>query len=224
MAESLGRDRKLFSNMDGKPRAEGRLATALLCAIFALGGCVAVQQNDLDAIRQDLNALRRDVAGQAKANMEARILTERLAKLEKEQLPKLEQDQRDVRTRSESALRDSEAARKEGEAFRSMLNKRLEELATEIRFVQGKLEENANALRGVGARLDEINQELQLQRRQVQALNQQAQAGGLEWEVLRQQVQALEQQVRTLRQGAQPASVPVEQTPQKPESLPEPKK
>jgi len=136
-----------------------RLTTVFLGVLLTLGGCVS--NADLDAVRRDVNALRQEEAGLAKANEGARALTE-------ERLTKVEND---LRTRFESSVKESEGSR-------AALSTRLEELATETRLVQGKLEENAFVVANLNTRLDEIDQRGRTTANRLDGLDQQVKTMG----------------------------------------------
>jgi tol-pal system protein YbgF len=161
------------------------LATLVAVPLVAglLEGCVATG-DDIIALRRDLGSLRQEVAGMAKAQESARVLTD-------ERLGKLEGDFRG----------SFEATVKETEGSRTALVTRLDELATETRLVQGKLEENAYVLTNLNTRLDEIDQSARQTARRIDGVEQQVRGIG-------QQVQALEQQVKAQSPGPPPTPVP----------------
>jgi hypothetical protein len=98
-----------------------RWAALGLGSAAVLGGCAT--NDDVLALRRDMAALRSEVATLNRANQSARDFTEgRLQKVEA-----------DMRGRVESSM-------KENEGSRVALSQRVEEMATETRFVQGKLE------------------------------------------------------------------------------------
>ncbi|HSD51238.1 MAG TPA: hypothetical protein VLG48_07490, partial [Candidatus Methylomirabilis sp.] len=138
----------------------GRLAAAVFLGALSLiagltAGCVATG-DDIQALRRNLNSLRQEVSGMAKAQESARGLTdERLTKLESEFSGRFE------------------ATVKETEGSRAALATRLDELATETRLVQGKLEENAFVLTNLNNRLDEIDQAGRQRARRLDGLEQQ---------------------------------------------------
>ncbi len=147
-----------------------------------MGGCAT--GGDIIALRRDLGSLRQEVAGMAKAQESARVLTdERLAKLEG-----------DFRGRFEATVKETEGSR-------AALVTRVDELATETRLVQGKLEENAFVLTNLNNRLDEIDQSARQTARRMDGVEQQVRGIG-------QQVQALEQPGKTVSPTPLPAPVP----------------
>lgn len=141
----------------------GRLAAAALPGAVLLiagltAGCVATG-DDIQALRRDLNGLRQEMSGMAKAQESARVFTdERLSKLES-----------DFRGRFEASVKETEGSR-------AALATRLDELATETRLVQGKLEENAFVLTNLNNRLDEIDQAGRQRGRRLDGLEQQVKA------------------------------------------------
>jgi tol-pal system protein YbgF len=151
--------KELFSTMDRKAQMDWRLAMGFGAGLLILGGCAS--SGDVDAVRRDVNALRQEVAGLARANEGARAFTE-------ERLSRLE---RDLRSRFESTVKESEGSR-------TALSTRLEELGTETRLVQGKLEENAFALSNLNNRLDEIDQRARQTASRVDGLDQQVKTLG----------------------------------------------
>ena len=145
------KENRLVSSMAGKARAEWRLAAAFLGVVLALGGCATTQQHlqpDLDAVRQDLNALRRDIAGLTKGNVDARVFTD-------ERLARLERDQKDLRWRLESTLKESEGLR----ATLISLDKDLRALVeTSVKDSEAIRKESAVVFRNLNTRLDELDQ------------------------------------------------------------------
>ncbi len=165
----------VLSHMNGRARTVWRGIWLFVGASTLLAGCVT--DENMMAVQQDIAALRNDLAAQAKADESGKQLTDdRLRKVET-----------DVQSRMESSLKESEGSR-------LALNQRLEELATETRFVQGKIEENASVLQDLQGRIDEADRR--------------ARQNGQRVEGLDQQVKALGQQVRTLIQANEAAPVP----------------
>ena len=165
----------VLSRMNGRTRTVWRGVWIFAGISTLLAGCVT--DENMMAVQRDIVALRNDLAAQAKANESGKQLTDdRLRKVET-----------DVRSRVESSVKESEGSR-------VALNQRLEELATETRFVQGKIEENASILQDLQARVDEADRRGRQNGQRVDGLD--------------QQVKALGQQVRTLAQATGTAPVP----------------
>ena len=165
----------VLSRMNGRTRTVWRGVWIFAGISTLLAGCVT--DENMMVVQRDIVALRNDLAAQAKANESGKQLTDdRLRKVET-----------DVRSRVESSVKESEGSR-------VALNQRLEELATETRFVQGKIEENASILQDLQARVDEADRRGRQNGQRVDGLD--------------QQVKALGQQVRTLTQTSGAAPVP----------------
>lgn len=171
-----------------------RWPLAALAASVLLGGCVSGEE--MEAMRRDSANLRREMAQISKSSEANRSLTdERLQRLERE-----------ITGRVEETL-------KEGEGSRVALNQRIEELAIETRFVQGKLEEQASMLRELQSRVDENTQETRRVGVTVGGLEQQMKLADQQAKQVEGQVKAMEQQVRTLEQQPPRAAAPAETAP-----------
>jgi tol-pal system protein YbgF len=141
---------------NGSRRGARRLALTLAPVLALLGGCVGTIE-DYEVLQRDVQRLRQEVAGMSRSNQAARALIE-------ERLGRLEGDPR-PRPDAPAAETGPPAA---------ALHLRLEELAREVRFMQGKLEENAGTLGGLQRRVDEALTTLPGMTRRLDRLEQQA--------------------------------------------------